>query len=31
MDKGLIVEEDHPTNLFNNPINQRTKDFLKLF
>ncbi len=31
MDKGLIVEEDHPTKLFNNPINQRTKDFLKLF
>jgi polar amino acid transport system ATP-binding protein len=31
MDKGLIVEEDHPKNLFENPTHQRTKDFLKLF
>jgi len=31
MDKGLIVEEDHPKNLFENPKHQRTKDFLKLF
>lgn len=31
MDKGLIVEVDHPKNLFENPTHQRTKDFLKLF
>ncbi len=29
MDQGLIVEEGTPDKVFNNPENQRTKDFLK--
>lgn len=28
MDKGVILEEDSPENIFNNPKNQRTKEFL---
>ncbi len=28
MDKGIIVEEGHPDELFNNPKNSRTKEFL---
>lgn len=28
MDEGLIVEQNKPHELFNNPVNQRTKDFL---
>ncbi len=28
MDKGVILEEDGPENIFNNPKNQRTKEFL---
>ena len=31
MDKGVILEEDSPENIFNNPKNQRTKDFLKRY
>ena len=28
MDKGVIVEDDIPTNIFNNPKNERTREFL---
>ena len=31
MDQGVIVEEDHPNNIFNNPKEARTKEFLKRF
>ena len=29
MDKGVIVEDDIPANIFNNPKNERTREFLK--
>jgi len=29
MDKGVIVEEGHPEEIFNNPKEDRTKEFLK--
>jgi len=29
MDKGVIVEEGHPEQIFNNPAQERTKEFLK--
>ena len=29
MADGNIVEEDSPENIFSNPKNQRTQDFLK--
>jgi len=28
MDKGVIVEDDIPANIFNNPKNERTREFL---
>ncbi len=28
MDEGIIMEEDHPENIFNNPQNARTQEFL---
>lgn len=28
MDKGMIIEKNTPLNFFNNPENQRTKDFI---
>lgn len=31
MDKGNIVEDDIPDNIFNNPKEQRTKEFLKRY
>ena len=29
MDQGVIVEDDVPENIFNNPKNERTREFLK--
>ncbi|HPT70521.1 MAG TPA: amino acid ABC transporter ATP-binding protein, partial [Syntrophomonas sp.] len=29
MDDGVIVEEDRPDVIFNNPTNERTRIFLK--
>ncbi len=29
MDKGLIIEEGEPENIFTNPCNERTREFLK--
>lgn len=29
MDKGVIAEEGHPDKIFNNPIEERTREFLK--
>ncbi|NLJ97987.1 MAG: amino acid ABC transporter ATP-binding protein, partial [Tissierellia bacterium] len=29
MDDGIILEEGSPEELFNNPKNQRTQDFLR--
>ena len=29
MDKGVIAEEGEPNEMFTNPRNQRTKEFLK--
>ena len=31
MDEGIIAEEGTPDDIFNNPKNQRTKEFLKRF
>ena len=31
MDKGYVVEDDAPERLFNNPKNQRTREFLSRF
>lgn len=31
MDKGLIIEEGEPVEIFTNPVNERTKAFLKNF
>lgn len=31
MDKGIILEEDTPDEIFNNPKNQRTREFLKRY
>ena len=31
MDNGIILEENTPEKLFNNPINSRTKDFLSRY
>lgn len=31
MDEGIILEEGTPTEIFNNPKNKRTKEFLKRF
>lgn len=28
MDKGIILEEGHPDDIFTNPKNERTKEFL---
>ena len=28
MDKGVIVEDDIPANIFNNPKHERTREFL---
>lgn len=30
MDDGVIVEEGHPKEIFTNPKNDRTKQFLKI-
>jgi putative lysine transport system ATP-binding protein len=29
MDKGVIAEEGHPEQIFNNPVQERTREFLK--
>jgi putative lysine transport system ATP-binding protein len=29
MDKGVIAEEGHPDTIFNNPTQERTREFLK--